>query len=212
MTQIRRYCVSMAEIMLCSIGERVAMFRKQQKLSAEEVAERAGHGLTRSVIANLENGRKDDLSVKQLVAVAYVLGVSPVDLVVKLEAPYKYISLTDGENYKATAPAWLVREWFGGQINGVQLNSQLNDEPQLEAPVAHNQDQIAILSLENRSALLERLGHLERLEKTSAGEAPVPPDVAAEIQSVRAKLYTLDNSLRAMGFDLENPVHTSRQF
>jgi transcriptional regulator with XRE-family HTH domain len=60
-----------------SIGLNVAKYRKVAKISAEELAVKAGRGLTRSIIANLENGRKSDLGVNQLIAVADVLGVAP---------------------------------------------------------------------------------------------------------------------------------------
>lgn len=63
------------------VGERIAYYRKQQKLSAEELATRAGNGLTRSVLANLENGRKSDLLVSQLMAIAAALNV-PVDALI----------------------------------------------------------------------------------------------------------------------------------
>jgi transcriptional regulator with XRE-family HTH domain len=57
------------------------------RLSAEELATASGNGLTRSVIANLENGRKDDVTVKQLVALASALDVSPAALVFDIHRP-----------------------------------------------------------------------------------------------------------------------------
>lgn len=64
------------------VGRRVARIRKNAKISAGELAERAGSGLTRSVIANLENGRKDDLAVSQLVGLARALEVTVDELLV----------------------------------------------------------------------------------------------------------------------------------
>lgn len=50
-------------------------------MSAAQLADKAGAGLTRSLIANLENGRKADLSVQQLFAIADALGVAASSLV-----------------------------------------------------------------------------------------------------------------------------------
>lgn len=64
-----------------AMGRRIAYFRKERGISAAELAERAGAGLTRSVIANLENGRKSDLSVQQLFAIADTLNAPASSLV-----------------------------------------------------------------------------------------------------------------------------------
>lgn len=69
------------------VGLNIARYRKVERLSAADLAERAGEGLTRSVIANLENGRKDDLSLKQLLALARALRVPPTFLVVDMFSP-----------------------------------------------------------------------------------------------------------------------------
>lgn len=69
------------------IGMNVARYRKAEGISAAELAEKAGEGLTRSVIANLENGRKDDVSVKQLMAISFALHVPPALLVADVFRP-----------------------------------------------------------------------------------------------------------------------------
>lgn len=62
------------------IGSNVARYRKAVGMSAADLAEAAQNGLTRSVIANLENGRKDDVTVRQLMALSAALMVPPVAL------------------------------------------------------------------------------------------------------------------------------------
>jgi transcriptional regulator with XRE-family HTH domain len=68
-----------------TIGQNVALYRRALKMSAEDLAEAVG--MTRSVVANLENGRKDDVTVKQLLALAKELGVSPMSLVIDTNDP-----------------------------------------------------------------------------------------------------------------------------
>jgi transcriptional regulator with XRE-family HTH domain len=112
-----------------SIGRNVARYRKLAGMSAAELAERAGHGLTRSVIANLESGRKSDVSVLQLFAISATLGVPPIRLLIDIERPfdqspypmpspdlYRFFDVQSGlpgadvghRNYEASA-------WFMGQ-------------------------------------------------------------------------------------------------
>ncbi len=43
-------------------------------------------GITRSVIANMENGRKDSPSIPELIALCAALQVHPVELIPELEA------------------------------------------------------------------------------------------------------------------------------
>lgn len=71
-----------------SLGHNVATYRKMEGISAAELADKAGEGLTRSVIANLENGRKDDVTVRQLIALATALNVPPAALVVDVLHPW----------------------------------------------------------------------------------------------------------------------------
>lgn len=77
----------MPEQSVSPIGTNVARYRKAEGISAAELAERAGEGLTRSVIANLENGRKDDITVRQLMAISHALHVPPVLLVADVFNP-----------------------------------------------------------------------------------------------------------------------------
>lgn len=102
-----------------------------RKLSADELAQRADHGLTRSIIANLENGRKRDVTTAQLLALAYVLHVSPVDLLFDLRIPYAYVELIPaGEGRdEVRSPVWTTREWVGGRLNSVELSPLVNREP-----------------------------------------------------------------------------------
>lgn len=75
------------------IGRRVAQYRRERNMSAERLAEGTDGLLSRSVIANLENGRKADLSVSQLVSLAEALRVPVANLLVgdpELEASLRY--------------------------------------------------------------------------------------------------------------------------
>lgn len=97
------------------IGERIAHFRRQAGLSAQDVAERcAALGLpsvSRVVIAKLETGRREAVSTAELKVIAAALGVPAVLLLFPLgqaqavEAlPGRYVHPWDG-----------IR-WFTGEV------------------------------------------------------------------------------------------------
>lgn len=71
-----------------AIGSQVARLRREAGLSAEDLSRRThqlGYPLARSVIANLENGRRGVVGVADVYALAAALGVPPVSLL--LPAP-----------------------------------------------------------------------------------------------------------------------------
>ncbi len=70
-----------------SIGRQVRLYRKLNRWSAEELAKRSGPGLSRSIIANLESGRRTELSVSQLMAIAAAMEVSPIVLLLDITDP-----------------------------------------------------------------------------------------------------------------------------
>lgn len=88
---------------MSQLGLNISRYRRAEGLSAAELSELAGEGLSRSVIANLENGRKDDVTVKQLVALGNALRIPPAALVVDIfnpgaDAPY-YMPLARGKGF-----------------------------------------------------------------------------------------------------------------
>jgi transcriptional regulator with XRE-family HTH domain len=64
--------------------------RNERKVSAQELADRmtaAGYPIKRSVIANLESGRRAEVSVDHLAIAAKALGVDPAAILRRVAAP-----------------------------------------------------------------------------------------------------------------------------
>lgn len=57
------------------VGSRIAKYRKMNAWTGEDLASAAGNGVTRAVIANIETGRKRDLTIVQAVAIARALQI-----------------------------------------------------------------------------------------------------------------------------------------
>jgi transcriptional regulator with XRE-family HTH domain len=65
------------------VAEALKRYRKKRGMSAQEVTDACaavGHAIPRSVIANLESGRRAGLDIAELLVLAEVLGIPPVTL------------------------------------------------------------------------------------------------------------------------------------
>lgn len=94
------------------LGDRLARYRKMAGLSAQELSDRLGGELSRSVIANIESGRKTDVTVDQLLALAWVLDVPPVALALPLHEPFRHVQVVKGEAGSESTTAENLIGWF----------------------------------------------------------------------------------------------------
>lgn len=79
------------------IAAEIRRLRTSQKISAQVLADRVtglGLPMSRSTVADIENGRRKFISVAELLAIATVLNAAPVMLV--FPGPYADIELVDG--------------------------------------------------------------------------------------------------------------------
>lgn len=95
------------------VGERVRHYRGQAGLSAQKLSERCdelGHKIERAVIANIERGARQSITLAELLVLARALRVPPVALIVPLGAgePFEVLpaELTD---------TWTAAKWVGGR-------------------------------------------------------------------------------------------------
>ena len=102
----------MSERPSAGIGKRVAKYRKIAGLSARELSEKLGGELSRGVIANIESGRKTDVTIDQLIALAWALDVPPVMLALPIEEPSVNVRMTENPNGKQCLPALDAVLWF----------------------------------------------------------------------------------------------------
>ncbi|MFJ3093606.1 helix-turn-helix domain-containing protein [Streptomyces hydrogenans] len=98
------------------VGERVAYFRKrvgEKGITAQALADRCaelGHPLDRTVIAKLEKGLRQSVTVADLVVLANALGVSPTALVVPIDQDTTVRILPNHD-----VPAYDAMTWFTGE-------------------------------------------------------------------------------------------------
>jgi transcriptional regulator with XRE-family HTH domain len=97
----------------------VSRLRRAKKWSAERLAEEmaaAGVPWSRDTVTNLESGRRKRIAAHEVLALAWVLGLSsPVELL----APGEELTLLQ-VTPEYHMPAENVREWFAGKIGPIK--------------------------------------------------------------------------------------------
>lgn len=123
----------------------IRRLRTSQKMSAQALADRVtelGLPLSRSTIADIENGRRKYITVAELLGIANALNAAPTMLV--FPGPYTDIELVDGlpngpggtpmaMAYKSEAIKWFCGEPLGDRLVGNVLAYEENRRPLSEA-------------------------------------------------------------------------------
>lgn len=133
-----------------SVAERVQQVRKKRGWTVKQLAERCAElgapELTAQALYNLENGRRDDsgrrrrdVTVDELLKLAYVLSVAPVHLLVppvdgNEVVPYRFIE-------GVTTTPGFARAWIRGQspIGRVTARDYFSEVPDSEWQVPPGQ-------------------------------------------------------------------------
>jgi transcriptional regulator with XRE-family HTH domain len=115
-----------------AVAKRVRELREKRGLTAAQLAEQmasVGVAWDRGVVAKLETGRRANVSVAELLALAYVLDVAPVHLLVPLEDEQPY-EVMPGR----VEPAGLVRDWVRGvwYLEGASVRGFFSELPEHE--------------------------------------------------------------------------------
>lgn len=123
------------------VGERVRMYRTELNLSAQNLANRTatlGYEVKRSVIAEMENGKRSTVSVADIFVLARALAVPPVALLLPLESS-ENINLLPGE----ATDVWKSFDWITGRKNLQQVPKFLLGSDELGNPVIQVEQDIA---------------------------------------------------------------------
>lgn len=113
------------------IGRNIALARKRKGVTAQVLADRCtelGVTMKRTSIANLENGRRDSVTVTDLMVIAAALGVPPVALIYPTKQAGKPIEMVSG----TTSTTFDALSWFSGTA------APPTEEPDLEVALIHN--------------------------------------------------------------------------
>lgn len=164
-----------------SFGERLAHFRRLSGMSAQQLSDAIGGELSRGVIANIETGRKKDVTLDQTIALAFALKIPFVALAVPIFEPYKWVRLIRGKDVKADMRAAELANWItrkpdafrkdrgdtgaAGVVARAMLRA-INEQIVLTAEVAQLQTKLTEEPGRYEEALAERQQELADIEST----------------------------------------------
>lgn len=123
------------------IARRVRELRERRGITAAQLSERmrdVGTPFDKTVVANLETGRRRFVTVQELLALAYILDVAPVHLLLPIDDERASYAYTPNRN----AEVWRVREWVRGHpyaaaptigLGGVDPRKYLSEVPAVES-------------------------------------------------------------------------------
>lgn len=101
------------------IASRVRELRQKRGWSAKHLADelqKVGLAWDRSIVANFEHRRRETVSVEELLALAYVFSVAPLNLMVPIVAD----DHDDAQAYEPVPNVWVplseVRDWVRGYV------------------------------------------------------------------------------------------------
>ncbi|WP_256386260.1 helix-turn-helix domain-containing protein [Protofrankia sp. BMG5.30] len=170
--------------------------RRRRGMSAQELADATaalGYPIARSVIANLESGRRSSVLVAELVILAKAIGVPPIVLLYPTGRKDTVEALPGVE-----LPLWTALSWFTAE-GGYAENEWLDDqsEPESDGWLAirlyRNHWQLAWewnVAMDELSSIREFL------------ESPTPDLTAERAKELRQAEKAEDRELRAIESDL----------
>ncbi|WP_336643502.1 helix-turn-helix domain-containing protein [Microbacterium sp. MMO-113] len=166
-------------------GARLAYYRKLSGLSAERLSQRVP--ISRAVISNIENGRKRDITIDEMLALAWALDIPPVALALPLEQPNVFIETARGEARTESARAHSAIDWF---ITGKKPGS-----------AASPQQMIAMTRLRMLRDYYSSRSQLTRAE-TAISKGDQSANWAAIVEEQKSRLRDLTEELTGLGIDL----------
>ena len=182
------------------IGERLAHYRRLAGLSAQQLSDQLRGSISRGVIANIESGRKTDVSVDQLLALSYQLGISPVVLALPIDQPNRLIRISEGARGTASARTGELIDWWlnvYGRAPGVVA-------PHAAAALSESiLDRLEVLRIASR-----HLGVIQDALDRVAIDPTADPEfegaLRKELQSAEAEVTEAQRRLEALGVDLSS--------
>ena len=185
------------------IGNRIQAIRKQHGIrSTKDLADAIpGDNVTESILQNIEAGRKQDLSVSQLLNIAKALNVTPIFLLTPIGRPHAQLDIA---NLSSSFDGMTVVEfdaWISGDPQGAYrwtTNDERSERTQLQA--MRELDKLT----RERKRLASNLD-VARSLSFAAGESEVtqPWDTTEErLSETDRRITQLSSYLASAGWDL----------
>ncbi|WP_104198962.1 helix-turn-helix domain-containing protein [Cryobacterium sp. Y29] len=186
------------------IGERIQAIRKRHGIrSAKDLADlMPGGNVTEAILQNLEAGRKQDLSVSQLLNISHALRVPPVFLLAPIGRPQDPLDLV---NLSDTFEGMTVAEfdaWISGETDGAYRWRDLTERTERSQLEAMRE---LIASLRERRRLTINVAIEAELTPASevTTEPPIWDTTREQLAEADRRIKQLSTFLADTGWDLE---------
>jgi transcriptional regulator with XRE-family HTH domain len=166
------------------IAERMRKYRRGRDWSGQKLADevtRLGVRWDRSIVANLENGRRGTVSVQELVALSRALDVSPLLLALPLgDAPT--VELLPGW----PVVTWEAARWWRGDSAFLDDDVETPGADELRWFLDHDAMVKAVLhGLQTETGLAETWLDNLRIQRRNMRQAGIiPPGLPAEVEAL----------------------------
>ena len=168
------------------LGKRLAYYRKLSGMSAEQLSQKVP--MSRAVIANIESGRKKDVTVDEMLALAWALDIPPVALALPIEQPNVFLNPAEGTREASRFRAWSVIEWF---LTGKKFSEPATPQQM----IAHNRIKMLLDYVRTRERVDRGRAEVSRGDATSADWVAILPEQEAHLKD-------LIEGLTGLGVDL----------
>jgi transcriptional regulator with XRE-family HTH domain len=171
--------------MTAVVAREVRRHRDRRRLSAQQLADRTadfGMPVPRNVLANLESGRRDTISVAEVLVLAAVLGVSPMELI----CPVGYDTEIEILPGRKMDPQQASR-WVDGELT-LDATGQAAD---LRSPSLAERSSIGLI--EEHTALLDQVHTHEGEVVRSEGDFDLARTTVSMTEAMAADAAGHDN-------------------
>lgn len=186
-----------------TVGQQVKRFRERPewKLSAQALADRTrdlGYEVKRSVIANLESGRRGTVSVADVLVLAAALDVPPSLLVFPI-GTQKVMHALPG----VTVDPWAAHQWWLGSRQILEIDAEPNSEEHFRRSFARRESDKALRLYARHRGLLNQLENLESAKQHAEQDAlesgELDPDLTNQMRQQTAQIREkITESLRSI--------------
>jgi transcriptional regulator with XRE-family HTH domain len=179
------------------IGRAVKRAREARKLSGEALSQRCtalGYPIARTVIANLENGRRPGANVHEVVILARALDVAPLDLIFPAAWMDQVPLLPDAEHDVLAAAQWFAgagpfprESWTGSELGPYRAHDERLREYRFRVDAAANAERTnldADVVRHNREMAEQALIALRAVRDAIRVRGHRMPALPAEIEDV----------------------------
>lgn len=181
-----------------SVAGEVRRYREARGMSAQQLADeckRRGFAISRSALANLENNRRESITLAEVLILATALEVPPALLIFPL-GQRRSVEVTPGE----LADPLAAILWFSGQDRDYPGTAAEKGTP-LDLFMLHRRTVIAMLG---RLPLLHNSRSLRGKDTGALGDPPYPPlpdevDLEQELAFHASVLQTARDAIRKLG-------------